>query len=105
MFTFRKLSVLLFLFFISAKGISQEAAAADSVKLALSKAVTVQEKIELLDELSRIMMNVNPSEADEYGKSLIKMAEESRDRKLMFKAYLSNGIRCAYFVTQKTYSL
>ena len=50
-------------------------------------------------------MNVNPSEADEYGKSLIKMAEESRDRKLMFKAYLSNGIRCAYFVTQKTYSL
>ena len=49
-------------------------------------------------------MNVKPAEGDEYGKQLIAVAEESRDRKLMFKAYLSNGTRCAYFASQKTYS-
>ena len=76
----------------------------DSIKNALSKASTVKEKVSLLDELSRTLMNVNPKEADEMGAKLITVAEESRDRKLMFKAYLSNGIRCTYFANQKSYS-
>jgi tetratricopeptide (TPR) repeat protein len=83
---------------------AQEAAAVDSIKNSLSKATTAQARVTLLDELSRTLMNVNPKEADEYGSRLIKIAEESRDRKLMFKAYLSNGIRCSYFANQKTYS-
>jgi tetratricopeptide (TPR) repeat protein len=83
---------------------AQEAAAVDSIKNALSKATTAQERVSLLDELSRTLMNVNPKEADETGAMLITVAEESRDRKLMFKAYLSNGIRCTYMANQKTYS-
>ncbi len=83
---------------------AQEAAAVDSIKTALSKATTAQERVSLLDELSRTLMNVNPKEADETGARLIRVAEESRDRKLMFKAYLSNGIRCTYMANQKAYS-
>ena len=49
-------------------------------------------------------MNIKPSEAEEYGKQLITVAEESRDRKLMFKAYLSNGVRNTYMASQKIYS-
>jgi tetratricopeptide (TPR) repeat protein len=83
---------------------SQEAAAVDSLKKAYEKATTAAEKVTLMDELSRVMMNVNPKEADELGNKLIAIAEESRDRKLMFKAYLSNGTRCSYFANQKAYS-
>lgn len=83
---------------------AQEAAAVDSLKKAYEKATTSEEKVTLMDELSRVMMNVNPKEADELGNELIAIAEESRDRKLMFKAYLSNGTRCSYFANQKAYS-
>jgi len=84
--------------------LAQEAAAVDSLKIALGKVTTITEKVNILDELSRVLMNVNPKEADEYGNKLIAVAEESRDRKLMFKAYLSNGTRCSYFASQKAYS-
>lgn len=83
---------------------AQEAAAVDSLKKAYERAATPAEKVTLMDELSRVVMNVNPAEADELGRKLIAIAEESRDRKLMFKAYLSNGTRCSYFANQKAYS-
>jgi tetratricopeptide (TPR) repeat protein len=82
----------------------QEAAAADSIKAELANAKTAEEKVKLLDELSRTMMNVNPQQSDEYGQKLIAVAEESRDRKLMVKAYMSNGIRCSYFAVKKEYT-
>ena len=82
----------------------QEAAAADSIKAELAKAKTAEEKVKLLDELSRVMMNINPQQGDEYGQKLIAVAEESRDRKLMVKAYMSNGIRCSYFAVKKEYT-
>lgn len=102
--TLRKLILLFICYFSMASLFAQEAAAVDSIKAAYSRATSIEEKIDLLDELSRVMMNVNPKEADEYGKKLIADAEESRDRKLMFKAYLSNGTRCSYFANQKAYS-
>lgn len=83
---------------------AQEAAAVDSLKKVYEKATTPEEKVTLMDELSRVMMNVNPKDADEFGNKLIAIAEESRDRKLMFKAYLSNGTRCSYLANQKAYS-
>lgn len=93
------------LLFISQLSNGQESAAVvDTLKKALQNATTAEAKVELLDQLSRVMMNVNKDEAEELGKKLIATAEESRDRKLMFLAYLSNGDRCGYFVNQKTYS-
>ncbi|MCX6318423.1 MAG: tetratricopeptide repeat protein [Bacteroidetes bacterium] len=97
---------ILFLFLLlHVTAFSQEnAAVTDTLKNALRKATTPEEKVKYLDKLSKVMMNVNPAEAEDYGKQLITVAEESRDRKLMFKAYLSNGDRCAFFVNQKKYS-
>ncbi|MDZ4794485.1 MAG: hypothetical protein SGI83_09430 [Bacteroidota bacterium] len=101
---FQKILQFIFPFVINSAAFSQEAAAVDSLKKVFEKATTANEKVERLDELSRVMMNVNPKEADEYGSKLIAVAEESRDRELMFKAYLSNGIRCTYLAQQKAYS-
>ncbi|MBN8687615.1 MAG: tetratricopeptide repeat protein [Chitinophagales bacterium] len=83
---------------------AQEAAAVDSLRAAMGKAVTLEQKFPLMEELSRVLMNVNPKQADETGTQLITLAEESRDRKYMFKAYLSNGTRCSYMASQKVYS-
>ena len=101
---YRKTFLLIISLISSSVLFAQEATAVDSIKKALSKATTAQEKVTWLDELSRVMMNVNPKDGDEYGNKLIAVAEESRDRKLMFKAYLSNGIRCSYLANQKVYS-
>jgi hypothetical protein len=74
-------------------GNSQQAAAVDSMKIALSVAKTTEQKVDALDLLSRGLMSVNQKEADEYGGQLITLAEESRDRKMMINAYLSNDTR------------
>jgi tetratricopeptide (TPR) repeat protein len=100
----RKIALLICALLFVVQMEAQEAAAADSLKKAYSNAVTAAQKVTILDELSRILMNVNPGQAEEYGKKLIADAEESRDRKLMFNAYLSNGIRCSYMANQKSYS-
>jgi len=83
---------------------SQQAAALDSMKIALAKAKTPEEKVHWLDNISRTAMNVDPSLAEDYGKQLITFAEENRDRKLMIKAYMSNGLRCSYFAGQKDFT-
>src|SRR5262245_44959576 len=83
---------------------SQQAAALDSMKISFAKAKTPEEKVFWLDILARTAMSVDPAQADNYGKQLITFAEETRDRKLMVKAYMSNGIRCGYFAGQKEYT-
>ena len=101
----QKASVLLFIIIFSAvRSFGQQAAALDSMKSSLAKAKTPEEKVYWLDILSRTAMSVNLMQAEEYGKQLITFAEETRDRKLMVKAYMSNGIRCGYFVGQKDYT-
>lgn len=94
------LSTGLFVFFNSN---AQQASVVDSLKAVLPKLTVIKERASLLDNLSRTLMNVNPQEADEYGKQLIVLAEESRDRKLMIDAYKSNGLRYSYFGGQKEY--
>lgn len=93
---------LLFLFVLSsAQG--QQAAAVDSMKRGLAKAQTVEEKLYWLDFLSRTLMNVDLKQADEYGQQMIDLAEESRDRKFMIRAYTSNGVRSSYQPGNKEY--
>ncbi|HET6721250.1 MAG TPA: tetratricopeptide repeat protein, partial [Chitinophagaceae bacterium] len=101
----QKATLLFFIFiFPVASTFAQQAAALDSMKAAFAKATTAEDKVFWLDMLSRTAMNVNPGQAEEYGKQLITLAEETRDRKLMIKAYVSNGIRCGYFTGQKDYT-
>ena len=99
-----KFFFLLVIFYIPIKSQSQQAAALDSMKAAEAKAKTPEEKVYWLDNLSRTAMNVKLELAEEYGKQLISFAEETRDRKLMFKAYMSNGTRCSYFAGQKDFT-
>lgn len=99
----RKFLLFILMLCVLYKVQSQEAAAVDSMKNALAKATTAADKVYWLDILSRTLMNVNPTEAEEFGKKLIYLAEESRDRKLMIYAYVSNGVRCSYFAGQKDY--
>ena len=94
---------LLLLTVCSEASFAQQATAVDSLKKDISAAKTTKEKLEKMDELSRVLMNVNLEESDNYGKQIILLAEESRDRELMIKAYLSNGLRCSYFVSRKEY--
>ncbi len=98
----RLLPVLLFLFSCYWAG-GQQPAAVDSLKAAVKEAKTDEEKVFWLDNLSRTLMNVSLKEADDYGQQLITFAEETRDRKLMVMAYMSNGLRCSYFASQKEY--
>ncbi|NOT51495.1 MAG: hypothetical protein HOP10_09485 [Chitinophagaceae bacterium] len=100
----KKAYLLLCFIAVSIISNSQQAAAVDSIQQALAEAKTVEEKIFWLDNISRTMMNVNPAEADKYGLQLIMMAEESRNRKLMIKAYQGNGIRCGFFRGQKEFA-
>jgi tetratricopeptide (TPR) repeat protein len=78
--------------------------AVDSMKKVLANAKTPEERIETLDGLSRTLMGLDLKEADKYGKQLITEAEESRDRRLMIKAYMSNGTRCSYFAGNQDYT-
>ncbi len=91
-------------FVYSVTAYSQDAAAIDTAKKELSKAKTAAEKVKSLDLLSRMLMNVNLQESEKYGEQLIEIAEESRDRELMVKSYLSNGIRCSYWAGTKDYT-
>ena len=68
----------------------------DSMKARISTAKTDADKVELLGNLARTLMNVNLVEADKYGFEMITIAEQSRDRKLMIKALLTNGERYSY---------
>jgi len=100
----RKSAILMLLLMVFKTGKAQEAAAIDSMKSALSAATTIDEKMKQLDYLSRTLMNVDLSEAEKYGRQLILLAEESRNRLLMIKAYKSNAVRCSYFGGQKDYN-
>lgn len=95
--------LFLVLFFVRATGSGQEPAAIDSLRSALARATQTEDKAYLYDNLSRTMMNVNLRTADSLGEKLILLAEESRNRKLMFDAYVSNGIRCGYLRGQKAF--
>lgn len=103
MFRPHRLSFLFILLFAFYCADGQQAAAVDSLKAAFMEAKKDEEKVFWLDNLSRTLMNVNLKEADEYGQQLITFAEETRNRKLMVKAYISNGLRCSYFASKKEY--
>ncbi|MCB9055331.1 MAG: hypothetical protein H6549_05660 [Chitinophagales bacterium] len=100
---FRKLVFLSSIVLIGVSTFGQEAAAVDTIKASLAKATTAAEKVSVLDNLSRTLMNVNIQEADKYGQQMVEVAEESRDRELMVKTYISNGLRNSYFAGVKEY--
>ncbi|MBL0152260.1 MAG: tetratricopeptide repeat protein [Chitinophagaceae bacterium] len=95
MLKFVMLFCLLGILFTS--GHTQDLKAVETLKKKLAAAKTPGDKVYFMDNLSRVLMNVDLQQAEELGKQIILVAEESRDRELMVKAYISNGQRCSYF--------
>ena len=105
MATYQKFLLAIYLLLSSTVVFAQEDhRQVDSLKKELSKATEIEEKVDLLDLISRTLMNTNPEQADKYGKEMIQLAEKSRDRKSMVRAYLSNGLRCGYFSGTSDYT-
>lgn len=82
----------------------QQAAAIDSMRLAVSHAKTTEDKAYWMDMLARTLMSVDLAQSEKAGQELIELAEESRDRKLMIFAYRSSAVRYSYYGGQKEYT-
>ena len=98
----QKLTAILLSLFISTILLAQvQPAVVDSIKRKIASATKTEEKIELLGNLSKILMNVNLQDADKYGFEMLTLAEQSRNRTLMVKALLANGERYSYLAGRK----
>jgi tetratricopeptide (TPR) repeat protein len=82
---------------------AQEAQGLDSLKSSYEKATDFESRFYALRDLAKVAMNISPAQADDYGRKLIEMAEESRNRKFIVTAYLENGRRCGFFSGRKEY--
>ncbi len=95
-------SFLLIIFFL--QGIllyGQQTAVIDSFKKKLAVTTSDTEKIRLLGRISSLLMTTDQRQADSYGKKAIEIAEFTRDRKLMVRAYRNNGTRYSYMAGKK----
>jgi len=99
----RLLTIFLLLFSFVLNAQQQGLAVVDSFKRELAKAKTSEQKVELAGMLSMTLMNTDISEADKYGALMSQEAEISRNRKLMTRAYLFNGLRYSFFASNKTH--
>ncbi|MEO6612648.1 MAG: hypothetical protein ABIT05_14590 [Chitinophagaceae bacterium] len=89
---------------LSFKSFSQQDRTVDSLKKIVATTTITGVRIQAMDVLCRMLMNINLQEAEDVGNRMILLAEESRDRKLMISAYLANGLRCSYFAGRKDYT-
>ncbi len=101
----RKLSFLslFFIFFLSAYP-QFNADLVDSLKTELAKNPGMKERFDLARRLSGLTIYVDLKQSDEYGAELIKIAEQSRDRKLMTDAQYQNGLRYLSLATNTIYN-
>ncbi len=97
----RKPLLLFVLIVISHLTIAQRPALVDSLKKMLNGSISEQEKFDITANLSRILMNTNPAEADIYGQQLIQIAEASRKRDRMINALLINGERFSFLAGRR----
>jgi len=89
---------------VSATVFSQETFYVDSLKKDLSKTTDVIKKISIIERISQMLMVTDREAAERYGKEAIELAERSRDREAMVKAYLANGSRCTNYIGVTDYA-
>jgi tetratricopeptide (TPR) repeat protein len=89
--TIRFIAVIVFTSFLSAQ--AQENPFVDSLRNSLEKATTPKEKISLLGQLASFYISIDKNQSDKYSNEQQRLAEFSRDRKLMVNALLSNAQR------------
>ena len=87
-------SVVLILLFACGGASAQKGRLFDSLKTKLSLAQTDEDKVYVLGELVDQYSGLDNELARQYAEQSIRIAELSRDRKLIILAYLQNGARC-----------
>lgn len=75
----------------------------DSLKNELSHSRNVADRMKWMYALSKFYLAIDNNRSEEYGAQIIDIADSSRDRELMTKAYLYNAERCLNFGSQKQY--
>jgi tetratricopeptide (TPR) repeat protein len=75
----------------------------DSLQQQLSKAANVADRMKWMWELSRFWLVQDNNKSDQLGAEIIEIADSTRDRELMVKAYLYNAERCLIFSASKQY--
>jgi tetratricopeptide (TPR) repeat protein len=65
----------------------------DTLTLQLSRATTNEERVSILGELAQFYVGADRKLSDEYFAKQFRIAEESRDRKLIVRSHLSNAHR------------
>ena len=65
----------------------------DSLKRRLERAITAEEKVTVLGKLAQFYVSLDKALSDQYWNEQTKIAEASRDRKLMIQALHSNVLR------------
>ncbi|HUC81419.1 MAG TPA: tetratricopeptide repeat protein [Flavisolibacter sp.] len=81
----------------------QNLAVVDSFKTELAKAKTSEQKVEVAGMLSMTLMNTSKEESDKYGALMTQEAELSRNRQLMARALMVNGLRYSFFTGNREY--
>ena len=101
---FRSSLFVVFFQLMALSGMAQENVIKDSLTLKLKKATTAADKIDALRDPSYFFMSVDPKQADQLAADAIFIAEESRDRLLMVRAYANNGGRAAAWPGNEKYA-
>lgn len=73
---------------------AQSNSLADSLQKEYAHAKDPKKRAQVLEELAWVTMSINPAQADKYGEEQIQIAERSRDKEAIVKAYTANGMRC-----------
>lgn len=73
----------------------------DSLQRELSQATKLEDRMDLMSSLAKYYMGIHNKKSEEYGSKIIEIADSSRDRVLMVKAYLYNADRCLNFTALK----
>jgi len=81
--------------FFAAIAWGQEISIIDSLKSKLSKPLDPDARFAIIEKIAARFVGINMDSADIYGERLVFLAESSRNREWMIRAYLANGARYA----------
>jgi len=84
--------------------VGQTAPLLDSLQKEYKKPKSFEDRTRLLENLAILTMAGNPEQADTYGDELVMLAEKSRDREALVKAYVANGVRCKAYAGIRDYA-
>ncbi len=76
----------------------------DSLEAELTKKESASDRYETLVQLASLTVYIDLNKSDKYGTDLIRVAEESRDRRLMTGAQYYNGFRYLSLATSAEYA-